>query len=109
MGGCGGEEKGWSDGDGDDATDTSSRHRALQTGQTLPDMQRRWNVWLHSDVTVAWPRPMATWQTGHDGVCVAGGAESGVAGACCPNRLLPTDSDDDGDAVCAPAKLKEEF
>jgi hypothetical protein len=51
-------------------------------------MQRRWNVWLHSDVTVACPRPIAPWQTQHEddcgggvgalpsqkGFCVAGGA-----------------------------------
>lgn len=87
---------------GDWATVTSSRHRAPQTGHTLPEKQRRWSVWLHSDVTVAWPRPMAPWQTGHDGV--AGGAGSSqkgfdVAGACCANRLLPVES---GDAICAP-------
>ena len=55
----GGEEVGWGGGDCDGATVTSSRQRAPLTGHTLPEKQRRWNVWLHSDVTVAWPRPMA--------------------------------------------------
>jgi hypothetical protein len=50
------EEDG-SSSDGGVVTVTSSRHRAPQTGQMLPEKQRRWNVWAHSDVTVVWPRP----------------------------------------------------
>ncbi|KAF8717028.1 hypothetical protein HU200_026138 [Digitaria exilis] len=89
---------------GCDPKNTDGGVEVFVAGQTLPEKQRRWNVWLHSDVTVAWPPPMAPWQTAHDGV--AGGVECSqkgfgvVAGACCANRLLPVDSG--GDACCAP-------
>jgi hypothetical protein len=59
-------------------------------------MQRRWKVWLHSDVTVAWPQPMALWQTEHESA-VGGTGEgrqkwSGVADGRGPNRLVPKDA-----------------
>ena len=86
----------------DGVTVTSSRHRALQTGQSLPEMQRRWIVWLHSDVTVAWPRPMAPWHTAHDDGRGAGGAWPSQKGFCFAGGLpanmengLPLD-----DGVC---------
>jgi hypothetical protein len=55
---------------------------------------------------------VAPWQTAHDGVRIAGGAESSQKGfsvdcVCWPNRLLPVDSGDGGDAGCGPEKLKE--
>jgi hypothetical protein len=80
------------------ATVTSSRHRAAQTGQTLPEKQRRWKVWLHSDVTVAWPRSMALWQTEHESAVGGTGEGQKVFGAADgrgPNRLVPKDGVDD--------------
>lgn len=76
-------------------TVTSSRHRTPQAVHTLPEMQRRWNLWLHSDVTVASPRPMEPWQTEHvdHDDCAAGGTGASQKGlddaGVGPDRLPP--------------------
>lgn len=47
--------------------DGASRHGVAQTGQAAapPGTQRRWKVWEHSAVKMAWPAAMAAKQTGH--------------------------------------------
>jgi hypothetical protein len=41
-------------------------HRAAQIGHVaLPETQRRWNVWAHSDVKIACQRPMSPRQASH--------------------------------------------
>jgi hypothetical protein len=44
----------------------ASLHRAAQTGHAaLPETQRRWNVWAHSDVNASCQRPMPPRQASH--------------------------------------------
>jgi hypothetical protein len=47
---------------------------------------------------------MAPWQTGHEN---NGDSDGGDTVSDWPNRLLPVDNGDGGDAGCAPEKLKE--
>jgi len=72
--GCRGSVGGIADG----CDNGSSRHRALQSGQTrrpcatLVEMQWKWNVWEHSAVKMACPPP-AAWppvQMGQGLLCI---------------------------------------